>query len=180
MTVTATDAAGNVTTVPLGSSDPAIGSTFFFHILGPPLFVEEDTGYPGAGDPKSVFPFSLAAGTYAAKFAGDNGGEPARVARFRVWNPYPVAVPIAASVSGFSAAGTEQWDDLVWSMGTRAWDVLGGACGGAELSPCVWSPGTPQPFQAEHRRPVRLRAGDEPHEPRQPTGRRLQHQPTGS
>ena len=148
VTVTATDAAGNVTTVPLGSSDPAIGSTFFFHILGPPLFVEEDTSYPSTGDPKSVFPFSLAAGTYAAKFAGDNGGEPARVARFRVWNPYPVAVPITASVSGFSAAGSEQWDDLVWSTGTRAWDVLGGACNGAELSPCVWSPGTPQPFQA--------------------------------
>ena len=147
VTVTAADAAGNVTTMPLGSSDPAIGNTFSFHILGPPLFVEEDTGYPAAGDPESVFPFSLAAGTYAAKFSGDNGGEPARVARFRVWNPYPVAVPIAASVSGFSAVGTEQWDDLVWSMGTRAWDVLGGACGGAELSPCVWTAGTPQPSQ---------------------------------
>ena len=147
VTVTATDAAGNVTTMPLGSSDPAIGSTFFFHILGPPLFVEEDTSYPGAGDRGSIFPFSLAAGTYAAKFAGDNGGEPARVARFRVWNPYPVAVAISASVSGFSAAGTDQWDDLVWSMGTRAWDVLGGACNGAELSPCVWTAGTPQPSQ---------------------------------
>ncbi len=144
---TATDAAGNVTTLALGSSDPAVGNAFFFHILGPPLFVEEDTTYPSTGDPRSIFPFSLAAGTYAAKFAGDNGGEPARVARFRVWNPYPVAVPIAASVSSFSAAGTEQWDDLVWSMGTRAWDVLGGGCDGAEISPCSDALPNPQPYQ---------------------------------
>jgi hypothetical protein len=144
--VTAADAAGNITTVPLTSSDPAIGGVFLFHILGPPLFLEEDTTYPSAGDPRSIFPFSLTAGTYAAKFA--DGTEPARVARFRVWNPYPDPVPMAFTLAGFTAIGTERWDDLVWPVGTRMWDVLTGACDGAELSPCRQSSATPQPFQA--------------------------------
>ena len=36
-----------------------------FHILGAPLFVAEDTAYSGAGDARSIYPFALAAGTYA-------------------------------------------------------------------------------------------------------------------
>jgi hypothetical protein len=144
--ITATDAAGNVTTVLLASPDPAIGGVFLFHILGPPLFLEEDVAYPSVGDPKSIFPFSLAAGTYAGKFA--DGVEAARVAHFRVWNPYPEPVPMTFGITDFSATGTEQWDDLVWPVGTRTWDVLTGACDGAGLSPCRQSSAMTQPFQA--------------------------------
>jgi len=147
VSVTATDAAGNGTTVPLASSDPVVGGTFLFHILGPPLFLEEDTGYPGAGDPRSIFPFSLADGTYAAKFAGDPAGEPARVARFRLWNPFPEPVPVSPGLSGFSATGTEEWDDRVWRLGAVDWDVLGGGCQGAVLSPCSAEEDASQPFQ---------------------------------
>src|SRR5262249_29251190 len=109
VTLTATDAAGNAATVPLLSPEPAIGGTFLFHVLGPPLFVEEDRTYPGRGDPQSIFPFSLAAGTYGSRFSGIPGTEPTRVARFIVSNPHAVEVPMIASVSGFRATGSEQW-----------------------------------------------------------------------
>jgi hypothetical protein len=158
--ITGTDAAGNRTTVPLASPDPAIGGVFFFHLLGPPLFLEEDGAYPSVADPKSIFPFSLATVTYAAKFA--DGTEPVRVARFRVWNPYPDPVPMAIALGGFSATGTEQWDDLVWPLGTRTWDVLAGACDGAELSPCRQSSATPQPFQASIDGPFACEATNAP------------------
>ena len=62
-----------------------------FHIVGAPLFIAEDTSYSGAGDGRSIYPFTLASGTYGNKFSGSNGGELARVARFRVFNPHPVA-----------------------------------------------------------------------------------------
>jgi hypothetical protein len=118
-----------------------------FHILGAPLYVAEDTAYPGEGDGKSIYPFALASGTYGGKFSGNNGGELARQARFRVFNPHGVTVPVVASVTGFAASGVEEWDARVWSAGTAQWDVLGGACTAVATLPCLGSPGMPEPYQ---------------------------------
>jgi hypothetical protein len=145
VSVTATDAAGNVTTknIETGTVD-----SLAFHILGAPLYVAEDTAYPGEGDPRSIYPFTLAAGTYGSKFSGNNGGELARLARFHVFNPHPVTVPFVATVTGFGASGVEEWDDRVWSAGTTQWDVLSGDCTAVDALPCVGTSVTPEPYQA--------------------------------
>ncbi len=121
VSITATDAAGNSTTNTLESRDELV--PFIFHIIGPPLYVEQDTGYPDAGDARSIYPFALANGTYPGKFAGANGGEIARQARFVVYNPYPVAVPFSPAVPSYVTTGSEEWDDSVWTAGSVVWDV---------------------------------------------------------
>jgi hypothetical protein len=138
--VTAADAAGNVTTTSLESS---IASAFIFHIIGPPLFVQEDSSYATEGDTKSIYPYALANGTYADKFSGDNGGEIARQERFLLYNPYPVAVPFSSSFSSYQTTGTEEWDDSVWSEGTVVWDVTNQCAAGP---PCSYFGPQPQPF----------------------------------
>jgi hypothetical protein len=162
VTITAIDAAGNATTQLLGSSESSAGTSFYFHILGPPLYVEEDGSYSASGDPRSIYPFALADGTYAGKFSGSNPGELARVARFRVFNPHAVTVPFVPSVSSFLATGTEEWDDLVWPMGTREWDVSGGGCQKAEISPCSEDLLAPQPYQLVPRSPFLCEATSAP------------------
>ncbi|HTP26331.1 MAG TPA: hypothetical protein VMK12_11820, partial [Anaeromyxobacteraceae bacterium] len=52
-----------------------------------------------------------------------------------------------ASYAGFTAAGVEEWDDVVWSVGSRQWDVLGGGCEPVPLSPCLGGAGQDQPYQ---------------------------------
>jgi hypothetical protein len=144
VSITAIDAAGNVVTTPVrvGAQDAIV-----FHIVGAPLLLMEDTGYSSSGDARSIYPFSLGAATYANKFSGSNGGELARVARFRVFNPYPIAVPFTASFAAFTAAGVEEWDDLVWSAGVKQWDVLGGGCEPVDPLPCLGTSGQNQPYQ---------------------------------
>jgi hypothetical protein len=158
-TITATDAAGNVTTklIETGTAD-----SITFHIVGSPLFFAEDTSYSSSGDGRSIYPFSLASATYANKFGGSNGGELARVARFRVFNPHPIAVPFAASFATFIAAGVEEWDDLVWSAGSRQWDVRGGGCEPVDISPCLGVSGQNQPFQASLGGPFSCEAASNP------------------
>jgi hypothetical protein len=143
-TITATDAAGNVTTklIETGTAD-----SITFHVVGAPLLFVEDTSYSNSGDARSIYPFSLLGATYANKFGGSNGGELARVARFRVLNPHPVAVPFTVAFAAFAAAGVEEWDDLVWSAGTRQWDVRGGGCEPADISPCLDFFHPNQPYQ---------------------------------
>lgn len=140
VSVTATDAAGNTTTTALES---ATANAFLVHIIGPPLFVEEDTNYAAEGDTKSIYPYGLANGTYAEKFAGDNGGEIARQQRFLVYNPYPVAVPFRSSFPSYQTTGTEEWDDSLWSVGTIVWDVDDACSTGP---PCNYFGSAPQPF----------------------------------
>ena len=138
--VTATDAAGNLTTSPLESST---ASAFTFHIIGPPLFVQGDASYPTKDDAKSIYPFALGDGSYASKFAGDNGGEIARQARFVVYNPYSVAVPFTSSFPGYQTTGTEEWDDSLWNVGSVVWDVDNACSTGP---PCSYLSPEPQPF----------------------------------
>jgi hypothetical protein len=138
--VSATDAAGNLTTQPLESST---ASAFTFHIIGPPLFIQEDANYSTESDAKSIYPFALSDGTYANKFAGDNGGEIARQARFIVYNPYPVAVPFISSFPAYETTGAEEWDDSLWSVGSVVWDVDDLCSTGP---PCSYFGATPQPF----------------------------------
>jgi hypothetical protein len=157
--VTATDAAGNVTTKPIEFGKD---TEFAFHVLGAPLFVAEDTTYPGAGDLRSIYPFALAAGTYAGKFTGNNGGELARQARFRVFNPHPVTVPVVAAVTGFAASGVEEWDERVWSAGTAQWDVLSGDCTAVDALPCAGTSATPEPYQATAGGPFSCEADTNP------------------
>jgi hypothetical protein len=138
--VTATDAAGNLTTNPIASPTT---NAITFHIIGPPLYIQEDTSYPTEGDAKSIYPFALANGTYPNKFVGNNGGEIARQARFLVYNPYSVAVPFSTSFPSYETTGTEEWDDSVWTAGSVVWDVAD-AC--ATPPPCDFSGPAPQPF----------------------------------
>jgi hypothetical protein len=138
--VTVADAAGNFTTSPLQSPT---ANAFTFHIIGPPLFIQEDATYPTKGDAKSIYPFALANGTYANKYVGNNGGEIARQARFVVYNPYSVAVPFSSSFSDYQTTGTEEWDDSVWTEGTIVWDVTGQCSVGP---PCDFLGTEPQPF----------------------------------
>ncbi|MGO9829700.1 MAG: hypothetical protein ACLPJH_06130 [Myxococcaceae bacterium] len=138
--ITATDAAGNSTTNQLESSS---ANTFVFHIIGPPLYVQQDTSYASEGDTKSIYPFALANGTYPNKFAGDNGGEIARQARFIVYNPYSVDVPFSTAFQSYESTGAEEWDDSVWMAGSIVWDVTAVCSTGP---PCDYLGPEPQPF----------------------------------
>ncbi len=140
VSVTASDAAGNTTTNSLQTS---VATTFVFHIIGPPLFIQEDASYPTENDAKSIYPFALSNGSYASKFAGDNGGEIARQARFVVYNPYSVAVPFTSSFPTYQTIGTEEWDDSLWNVGSIVWDVDGQCSAGP---PCNYFGAAPQPF----------------------------------
>jgi hypothetical protein len=140
VSITATDAAGNVTTNPLESST---ANAFVFHIIGPPLYAQVDTNYATEGDARSIYPFALANGTYANKFVGDNGGEIARQARYLVFNPYAVNVPFSTAFPGYQTTGTEEWDDSVWNAGSVVWDV-NDVCGVGP--PCSFFGSEPQPF----------------------------------
>ena len=157
--VIATDAAGNVTTKQI---ETGTASTLAFHIVGAPLFLAEDTSYSGAGDGRSIYPFTLASGTYGNKFSGSNGGELARVARFRVFNPYAVGVPFAATFASFVASGVEQWDDLVWSVGVLQWDIIGGGCEPVDPSPCPKFFNPNQPYQPSVGGPFSCEAASNP------------------
>jgi len=138
--ISVSDAAGNFTTNPLQSST---ANSFTFHIIGPPLFVQQDASYPTKSDARSVYPFALANGTYPNKYAGNNGGEIARQARFVVYNPYAVDIPFSNSFSGYATTGNEEWDDSVWNEGSVVWDVAN-AC--APGPPCDFFGSEPQPF----------------------------------
>jgi len=157
--VIATDAAGNVTTKQI---ETGTASTLAFHIVGAPLFLAEDTSYSGAGDGRSIYPFTLSSGTYGNKFSGSNGGELARVARFRVFNPYAVGVPFAATFASFVASGVEQWDDLVWSVGVLQWDIIGGGCEPVDPSPCPKFLNPNQPYQLSVGGPFSCEAASNP------------------
>ncbi len=143
VSVSATDAAGNTVTQPLGSPSTNTGTAFLFHIIGPPLYVQQDTSYASEGDTKSIYPFALANGTYPNKFAGDNGGEIARQARFIVYNPYPVDVPFSTAFQSYESTGAEEWDDSVWMAGSIVWDVTSTCSTGP---PCDYLGPQPQPF----------------------------------
>ena len=162
--VIATDAAGNVTTKQI---ETGTAGTLAFHIVGAPLFIAEDTSYSGAGDSRSIFPFSLVSGTYGNKFSGSNGGELARVARFRVFNPHAVGVPFSATFASFVASGVEQWDDLVWTVGARQWDVLGGGCKPVDILTVPQQSGPGSALSGESWRPLLLRGRLQPSEPPQ-------------
>ncbi len=143
VSVTATDGAGNTVTQSLGSPSTNAGATFLFHIIGPPLYIQQDTNYPSEGDAKSVYPFALANGTYPNKFIGDNGGEIARQMRFIVYNPYSVDIPFSTAFPSYGATGAEEWDDSVWTAGSIVWDVTSVCSTGP---PCNYLGPQPQPF----------------------------------
>jgi hypothetical protein len=142
ISITATDAAGNVTSQQLGSPTTT-EALFTFHIIGPPLYLQQDASYPSSRDAKSIYPFALADATYASKFTGDNGGEIARQARFLVFNPHSVDVPFSGSFPSYRTTGTEEWDDSVWTVGSVTWDVANTCSTGP---PCDYSAPLPQPY----------------------------------
>jgi hypothetical protein len=86
-----------------------------YQVIGPPLNVIVDSGYPGFGARNSAYPYKIVDGTYGALFnAGDfttfGAVQQVRLARLVVTNPEPQ--PVALDVSGL-AGGT-------WSM-TETW-----------------------------------------------------------
>jgi hypothetical protein len=109
ITLTASDAAGNTAT-----STPV---QVFFHVIGPPLSWAEDTGYPGANDIHSAFPYKVSNGSYADAFGRGSAFAPdglVRLVRYLVQNaePVPVGFHVAAAQSPAWAA-LEEWDDVV-------------------------------------------------------------------
>ena len=100
--ITVVDAAGN-------RAEFDLVPIVTFHILGPPLVIQEDTGYGSASDGRSVYGLKLADGTYKNLWNNSNGGELSRFARYVVYNPYPTSVPIDVSVSGAWQVN-EEWD----------------------------------------------------------------------
>ena len=58
-----------------------------------------------------------------------------------------MGVPFSATFASFVASGVEQWDDLVWSVGVRQWDIIGGGCEPVDPSPCPRGPDQDQPYQ---------------------------------
>lgn len=115
-TLHASDAAGNQATF---TGVP----TIFFNVLGPPLSSQEDSSYASTSDARAVQHFKVNDGTYAALWSGDNGGEIARALRYRLFNPYPVDLPIDISASGGWTV-REKWDR--WT-GTLASTVYSGS-----------------------------------------------------
>jgi hypothetical protein len=82
-----------------------------FSVIGPPLFIAEDTAYGGYGDTKSAFPYYIADQSYsqlwsaAARFP--NGQ--VRLVRYILSNPTPVPVAVSGSFSGtWTATETSQ------------------------------------------------------------------------
>jgi hypothetical protein len=86
-----------------------------YQVIGPPLNIAVDSGYPGSGARNSAYAYKVADGTYGTLF---NGGDfttfgttqQVRLARLVVTNPEPQ--PVALDVSGM-ATGT-------WTM-TETW-----------------------------------------------------------
>jgi hypothetical protein len=117
--ITAADAAGNVTT--------PTQTQVFFHLIGSPVSIAEDTSYPSAGDPHSTFPYLVADGGYAAVYTAANpsfapDGE-VRLVRYLIQNPVSIPVAVAVEVNQTQALGgdatwqaLEVWNDLVQSL----------------------------------------------------------------
>jgi len=127
VSVNVTDAAGNTGTL----QSPI---TLEFRVLGAPLAVFHETSYATVNDPRSVFPYRVAAGTYHQSWSPnsvitfDSSGQAnvIRVMRYLIRNPHVVAVPVANfSGSGTSWVVNEQWDEEVMLHYTDSWPFEG-------------------------------------------------------
>jgi hypothetical protein len=120
ITINLADAAGNFTS--------AVVLTVNFHVIGPPLAVVEDTGYPSANDPKSTYQYNIGNGQYEFLFDGGNiavfSENVVRLVHYLVSNPASQPVAFVAPAPG-SWAAVETWtarqEDTgnAYTLGTR-------------------------------------------------------------
>jgi hypothetical protein len=118
----ATTAASSLTLAIQGTFTNAVGTSGSastsvpFAVIGPPLFVSEDTAYSTYNDLRSTFPYKLANNAYATLF---NPGASAfvngqvRLLRYIVSNPTPLSIALRTDVqqsASGSWVGTESWD----------------------------------------------------------------------
>ncbi|NTX67621.1 hypothetical protein HUA74_43940 [Myxococcus sp. CA051A] len=108
ITVTATDAAGNSATTP--------AAVLTFNLVTPALSLSHEANYPVSHDPKSIFGYKVAIGTYDELWSPTTpafeGTTVMRIARFVVRNPHPVPVAVNLSPSGpASWSLTEDWSN---------------------------------------------------------------------
>jgi hypothetical protein len=135
VTLDLADAAGNEATI--------TGFGFTFHVIGPPLAVVEDTGYPGYGDPRSTYPYRVAgpnAGvdSYDTLWKPDAPsffGNAVRLLRYVISNPSPQ--PVAVSATFGQAAGGS------WKV-AESW--MGAALTERPSSPILSDPSSAAPF----------------------------------
>jgi hypothetical protein len=93
-TITITDAAGNAGALTFSTS---------IHIIGPPLWIEEDTGWTLANS------FSIANNQYAALWSADH-----RLYRYIVSNPYAADVGFTSNVAAGTWSATETYNSTNW------------------------------------------------------------------
>jgi hypothetical protein len=98
-----------------------------FEVIGPPLNIVVDSGYPGLGLPDSTYHYKIADGTYDKLFdtsASIFGGQ-VRLARIVVKNP--ASQPVALDVSGITGSWTmtETWSGNQRASGTTIFNNNG-------------------------------------------------------
>jgi hypothetical protein len=119
ITISMTDAAGNTGTFQMSGA---------LHVIGPPLVIEEDTGWTAVADPKGTFFYPFVEGRYAALWDRWNSslfGGTVRLARYVLSNPAPTPV---ALVAGYDQLGDGSWKAIeTWAatvgppLGTTAY-----------------------------------------------------------
>ena len=135
VTATAVDAAGNTsTTTP---------TSFTFNVIGSPVAIAQDTSYSTDADPKSTYPYTLAANNYADVF------DPSvtiflpenmvRLVHYIVTNP--AALPVALTPPNLATSTwsvTESWPSGSLAQSNATYQPAGtyGTCG-LPLAPCA-------------------------------------------
>lgn len=129
-TITAKSSAGAAATVP--------GFNFIFHVLGPPLAINEDAQYPPAAQAGSTYAYHLGDNTYSTMWSPSQLPSAfVRLVRYVITNPseQPVALQLSyAQAPGGSWQAYEQWKGYnVGEMGFHGMNMngFGRYCGDA-------------------------------------------------
>lgn len=106
-----------------------------FHVLGPPLFVAQDTAYSTYGDTASTFPYTLVGNTYATLWntTGPFKYGQVRLVRYILSNPTPSPVAVSA---GYAQDAGGSW------RANEAWTPFDGGVVRASGTCAIWG-GTP-------------------------------------
>ncbi len=119
---TVTDMAGQVGT--LGATSVTL------HVLGAPLFVNEDTSYPTYGDPRSTHPYKLpvvGGSSYSTLFT--TSGSPfflnnVRIVRYIISNPSSVPVAVSTTLTTPTWSAGETWSRFRGAEKSTNWTTI--------------------------------------------------------
>jgi len=120
-------------------------TTLAFHVVSPPLNIQQDGTYPFANDPKSVFAYHTGpARNYADLFNPTNpsfSNGRVRAFRYIVKNPSPVPVVLRPSLDSGSYVHSESWSDVIRNADSGIYPDAPGAF--------TWSACTNPPFDPD-------------------------------